>query len=215
MIQISAQFQEAEQIVLDLHRLIALGQGDSDCAHELRNQGTNILEELPEGEVEEIQRLSAELPMLYGTESPRKSRRASVKKPHPPRKQFFRSGNAHGPRQVLVDALQKQDWPEVLNLLREEPLVEPWTRAYLRGCAYSALHRHRTAATFFAFAVGALQRVTKPPISSRRSMGWDRAFEHAVNAQMWSHDASQIADYRFTKPRHKNTHETHHHARSR
>ena len=215
MIQISEQFQEVERIVFDLHRLMASGQGASEKAHELRNRGTAILEGLSEEEVVDIQRLSAEVQMLNGTEIPRKAPRENIRKMRASRKLLSGLDDTRGPRPELVDALTKRDWQKALNVLREEPLVEPWTRAYLRGIAYASLNRHRTAATFFAFAVSALQRVSKTPLSLRTPMGLDREFETAINAQMWNYGGAPSSEYRAPGSSRKSRQVAHHHPRTR
>lgn len=129
-------YREYQQLLVDLHALIAAGQNQSQDAHDLRLRMEQVEGHLSEDEIVRLNGLSADLSMTHDREIPDPDVVARVVLQDVPR---------------LVDSSYKQrQWETVLELLRAgvSDVWRPDQIAYARSRAYAGLSEWTPAVAF-------------------------------------------------------------------
>jgi len=125
-----------ESLLKDLHSLVASGQNDTPEVETIHNQMDELEPYLSQREIERLNGLSSDLYMLQGQEILEATNLTS--------KQFT---------EALNDAHKRNDWEQVLRLLRmNNSSVPKAARAYLRARAYDELGSLETALLFMELA---------------------------------------------------------------
>lgn len=129
-------YVEYETRLKELHHLIAEGKGDSDEADEVRDAMDLPYRHLTREEVDRLRGLSADLYMLADDEI------------------FERfDGTQEELRAAIQDAWKKQEWENLLKLLRKGPnYLSREGLASLRATAYQGLGHLDTALAFEEYA---------------------------------------------------------------
>jgi tetratricopeptide (TPR) repeat protein len=127
-------YREYERLLIELHRLMAAGESDTDAADVLRDQMDDAWFKLSEPEQQRLRGLSGDLYFLQGREVVERltDDNAVIDAAH-----------------AIQDAAARRDWEQILELLRRRPANAslPGIIA-LRALAYAELG-HRTAALEF------------------------------------------------------------------
>lgn len=140
-------YDEAIELLLQLHQVIAQGGLKSAAADEIRDAMEEPYAHLDESQLLRLRILSANLYMLNDKEVPR---------PVPPEQ---RTKAWLEPR--LLEAQQNQDWDTALALLRNGPdYMTPDALAYQRSVAYRNLGHCEIALLFadYAYQNGLMKR---------------------------------------------------------
>ena len=158
-------YREYEHLLVQLHRLIAEGQGDSEAADILRDAMDEPDRKLSHQEVARLNGLSSDLYMLspghprgFTTDGEQREMdhrttealhaMAETRSPEPLRFAL----NAF--REEIIAAEERGDWESVLALLRNGLLefVPRHVIAYVRAMAYEALGHSEVALLFYSHA---------------------------------------------------------------
>jgi tetratricopeptide (TPR) repeat protein len=174
-------YRRYEELLKQVHHLIAIGKGDSDEADELRERMDAPWYRLSDAERARLDGLSADLYMLQDDEV--------TEKPVPADLSLEAFGNQ------ISYAQEWNDWDAVLGLLRHRPAgTLPQSVAAWRARAYDALGHFDTAILFLDYAFKA--NPTDPSYLGLRMMflsGANRLEEAALDAQ-------RFIDARDTQP---------------
>ena len=128
-----------ETLLIQVHKLIASGDGDSDAADALREQMDDPWYRLSEDEQARLRGLSGDLYLLVNSEKT---------EPEFPPGITSREWAEH-----LQEARDWSDWTTVLSMVRRRPaLLPPEEAALLRAQAYDALGHPNPALLFLDFA---------------------------------------------------------------
>ncbi|MEX2122063.1 MAG: hypothetical protein WD847_20960 [Pirellulales bacterium] len=126
----SPAFVDSARLLVQLHKLLRTGQGDSVQADSVRDQMDGPWRELDEENASRIRGLSAD---LYSIGEQREASHLTEEQ-----------------ASVLHSQLESGDWHEALKFLREHELcIPPADLASFRGRCWARLKHHEVALLFF------------------------------------------------------------------
>lgn len=164
-------------MLVELHTLIAQGNGDSAQAIELRQDMDEPEAHLSEEEAVRLNALSGDLSLLHNREIPDPDvvRRVPVRELP----------------QRLIHAYQGGDWDELLALLRADvsAFLDPGQVAYMRSRAYEALDELAPA---IAFMDEAARRV--PASANFRALAMELLWKDGQHGVAYSRAKAYLAD---------------------